>query len=199
MRMKKLLWCGLLGVMALALTAQDAFAWGWLKNHCCGCSGRCNTTLTIKPYNAFSPVAYGSIVADGCMPVNIYGGQLPCQPSCFNNGGGYNGMGGCCANGVCTMPQGAYAAGIPMQQSQPIYYSSGTQFVVPSNQMPTAQFPVQYPSTGIPMIPAGQMPTTQFPVQYPNNGLPMIPAVPGVQPVGYQTPAQGPAYWYNNQ
>jgi hypothetical protein len=174
MRMKKLLLFGVLGVTALALTAQNAFAWGWLKNHCC-CGGRCNTTLTIKPYNAFSPVAYGSIVADGCMPVNIYGGQLPCQPSCFNGGAS-----GCCANGMCTVPQGGFAVGVPMQQAQPIYFNPAAQFVVP---------------------------TTQVPVQYPNMGtVPMVPALPGVQPVGFQqgnpvnqAPVQAPAYWYYNQ
>ena len=174
--MKKL-FLGLVSLASLCASASNAPAW---FGHCCGCN-QCTTKLCIRPYNAFSPVAYGSIVADGCMPINIYGGGLPCMrapngypgaccsaPSCFTSG--------CCDSG-CLPPAGAatpaMAPGQPMPQGVP-----GQQFT-PPNPQPLNQ--------GVYMVPM------QNPMAY-GYSYGYAP----VQPIAYQQPMVNP-YYYNQQ
>lgn len=73
--MKKLLYTSILGLAALALGAapSQARTFGLIPHHCwpCRCFGRCGAccgTICIRPYNAFSPVASGSMCFDGCNP-----------------------------------------------------------------------------------------------------------------------------------
>ena len=74
--MKKLLFSSILGLAALGLSAAPSQAWtfGLIPHHCwpcscfgCGCD-KCCGTVCIRPYNAFSPVASGSMCFDGCNP-----------------------------------------------------------------------------------------------------------------------------------
>src|SRR5438067_3219527 len=120
--MKKLLFLGLVSLAAVGASARDARAWfGCCHDRCCN---KYTTKLCVRPYNAFSPVAYGNIVADGCMPINVFGGYGPQMrgPSCFNGGGGGYGPGccftsGCCDSG-CLPPAGSFA-GAPQIQMAP--------------------------------------------------------------------------------
>jgi hypothetical protein len=183
--MKKLLFLGFLSLAGLVADAAAAKAWFdcCCRHHCC----KYSTVLCIRPYNAFSPVAYGNIIADGCMPVNVFGGQLPCNnggmPSCFNGGGCCAGP-SCCTSGCCDFgclpPAGAVTPGQPQQGPQftppnPTPMNPGTSAVAPNLMGYTngyAYAPVQavgyYPYYPQPVIPAGY----------------------------YGQPQQGPSYWY---
>jgi hypothetical protein len=179
-RMKKLLFLGFLSLAALAADAANARAWFdcCCRHHCC----KYSTVLCIRPYNAFSPVAYGNIIADGCMPVNVYGGQLPCTPSCFNGGGGCAGP-GCCTSGCCDFgclpPAGAI--GQPLPQGNP-----GPQFTPPN---PTPLNPGT--STVAPNLMGYTYGYSYAPVQT----VGYYPYAQPVAPMNYYQP-QGPAYWY---
>lgn len=187
--MKKLLCFGLLSLAALSSFAPESQAWGCCgRRHCC----RYSTVLCIRPYNAFSPVAYGNICADGCMPINIYGGQMPCmQQSCFapqGFGGCCSPFGGCSTSGCCEngcLPAPGSYAGAPMT-------------VTPGQPMPAGQ---PGPSFTPPNPqPIGQTNYYQAPYGYAP-----------VQPVGYAAPTypqspvynygygyQVPSYWYGH-
>ena len=82
--MKKLLFSSILGLAALGMSAAPSHAWtfGLIPHHCwpcscfgCGCDEYCGT-VCIRPYNAFSPVASGSMCFDGCNPF-CCGGLTP--------------------------------------------------------------------------------------------------------------------------
>jgi hypothetical protein len=194
-RMKKLLFLGLLSVAAIGIAPRDAHAWflDWCRSCCCD---RCTTKLCIKPYNAFSPVAYGSIVADGCMPINIYGGCRPPlpMPSCF----GCPSYGpGCCTSGCCDVgclpAPGSYAnapqMSAPAMQSPPVPLPNpGPQFQPPAPQL-LHQSAYMVP---MPMQPAYGYNPMPMPTGYGYN--PMYPyAMP---PMNGYAPPQVPAYWY---
>lgn len=95
--MKKLLFSSILGLAALGMSAAPSHAWtfGLIPHHCwpcscfgCGCD-KCCGTVCIRPYNAFSPVASGSMCFDGCNPF-CCGGYPGGNPGCY--GGGPVGM-----------------------------------------------------------------------------------------------------------
>ncbi len=86
--MKKLLLSSFLGLAALAVCAAPSQAWtfGLIPDHCCpfgwccSCCG-CNTccsTITIKPYNAFTPCCCGNMCFNGCAPTLAPCCGLPC-------------------------------------------------------------------------------------------------------------------------
>src|SRR5712692_5771129 len=56
---------GLLSLAALGAGVQQAAA--FFGRDCC-CNKYC-TTICCRPYNAFTPVCFGSIVCDGCCPL----------------------------------------------------------------------------------------------------------------------------------
>ena len=89
--MKKLLAAALLSFVALATTTTSAHAdlCCCLKKIFC-CHHCCESTVCLKPYNAFSPICVGD-----------------CYPRAGGNGscGGY---GGGCASGECGMPASPY-------------------------------------------------------------------------------------------
>jgi hypothetical protein len=185
--MKKLLFLGLLSVAVLSSFATESQAWF----DCCRCRRccRCSTKLCITPYNAFSPVMCGNIVANGCMPFNFCGGCPPMGPSCFAPS-----YGGCCTSGCCTsggengcLPSpGSFAnvqptqgvPGQPLPQGQP-----GGQFTPPNPQPLSQSF---YPAYGY-----GYGPVQ--PVGYMQGYQPMY--APAYQ-YGYGMPYQSPGYWY---
>jgi hypothetical protein len=180
-------------------SAQEGRAWylGCCWDHLChrDCCSRYTTTLCIRPYNAFSPCCYGNIVADGCMPINLYGGQLPCMrcpaPMCMPPCCGPNFGGGCCSSGCCEsgcLPPPGTFAGAPMMQA------------MPGQAMPQGQPGQQFtPPTPTPLGPTSYMPMPAYgygPVQ-PVGYSPMYN--PYYNPMyGYGMPYQGqmPGYWY---
>jgi hypothetical protein len=168
---------GIVGLVGLNTFAQEAQAWGWLRDKCC-CS-KFTTTLCIKPYNAFSPVAYGTIVGDGCMPVNVFGGYAGQQPSSFAPGCCSS---GCCGGGCLPAPGGVMSGPIQMLPGQPM----------PSMQFaPPAPGPIQQSSQMF-MVPAAG---------YGYSGIQPVGYQPAVNPyinMGYygQQPGQVPSYWY---
>jgi hypothetical protein len=194
--MKKVLCLGLLSFATLAVVVQDASAWFFpcCRNLCCRdwCCNRCTTTLCMRPYNAFSPVAYGNICADGCMPINIYGGCLPRQmgASCYAGGGYGYGCGygqGCYTNGCCdagALPApGSFATMTPM--GVPVQVVPAQPQVTPTQPMPTGMPGQQF-----------QPPATQ-PLNPTSYMMPMY-GYGAVQPVGYYPGyyTQMPSYWY---
>src|SRR5882724_5345371 len=84
MKNLKLSILGLLSLAALAATPSVSQAWGGLWDclcSCCGCNqlDRCSTYICCRPYNAFTPVCFGSITCNGCAPIVM---QPPVVPNC---------------------------------------------------------------------------------------------------------------------
>ena len=77
--MKRILTAALLSLGALGLSATQASAFFW--KHCCN---KC-CTICVKPYNAFSPAAFGSICFDGCCPLQTCPPPLPVTKSWGNS------------------------------------------------------------------------------------------------------------------
>ena len=86
----------------------------------CHCCKSCGGTITLRQYNAFSPVACGSMMFQGCVVAPPQGGY------------GFDGGSGDCTDGSCAaasqapaLPNNGYAysypiqtyPGIPMQQT----------------------------------------------------------------------------------
>ncbi|MGE3804602.1 MAG: hypothetical protein AB7K24_08015 [Gemmataceae bacterium] len=139
--MKRLFALGVMTVAVLGFSAQSAFAW-WPCFPLCGCckKSKCCTTISIKQYNAFTPVCCGSLHCDGCCPVNMSppccGVQSMCGPGIFGLGASCYG-GGCCEGGSCcadscggqlpaatslpqAQPNTAYTAPLPAQSRMPM-------------------------------------------------------------------------------
>jgi hypothetical protein len=178
--MKKLLFLGLLSVAGVGMSASAAHAWflDCCRNFCCD---RYCTKLCVRPYNAFSPVAYGSIVADGCMPLNVVGGHYP--PPYMAPYGCYPSYGpGCCTSGNCDV--GCLPA-------------PGSFGAMPSGAMPPGAMPPGgMPTMPMPMpVPQGS-PGPQFQVPNPQILNQSSYRVPMATPVNYYAPPQAPAYWY---
>ncbi len=81
--MKKIFVIAILGLAGMEWSAQEASAWGALRN--CLCCKKCRVKLYAKQYNAFSPYCLDSI--SGCLPV---AGLTASVPGC--------GAGGCFAD-----------------------------------------------------------------------------------------------------
>jgi len=158
--MNRIVTAALLSLGALGLTSGQASAFFW--KHCCN---KC-CTICVKPYNAFSPVAFGSVCFDGCNPIQscppYFGG-----PSCCPAPAGCDG----CAPGH--LPPSNPGPGAP--------HHPGPGAGAPGFQSPMpAPLP---PGTG-----AGAMyPNWSYPPQYGQYGM--------VQPTGYRT-AYYPNYYY---
>ena len=92
--MKKVLFSSILGLASLCLGAAPSQAGTFGLFVGCGpCGGRhcgkCCSTICIHPYNAFSPVASGSMCFDGCSPFcNTCPAGFPGGGAChgFNQG-----------------------------------------------------------------------------------------------------------------
>jgi len=185
--MKKLLFLALVSLGAVGASASDARAWFL---HCChNRCNKCTTTITCKPYNAFSPVCCGNLVCDGCCPINC-GGYGPHMPSVF---GGYCGGPGGFATGSCdfgSLPAPGIVTTMPngqMMPSQPIITqpvpqgNAGPQFIVPAPQ---------------PINPQAYWQQVQYLQQLQMLQQMQMQTYGGVQPAGYAVPTQVPAYWY---
>jgi hypothetical protein len=152
--MKKTLTAALMSAVVLGLSASAATA-GWLKRKCCG--HKC-ATFCVKPYNAFSPVAYGSLTFDGITP-RPYG-----PPAHFAPQFGHGFEGEFCNEELA-------AQGLPGQNVLP-------------PQMVAQGWPQVIPQ-GMPQMPPGALMGYG---QQPQFGLPAAPwlhpqAAPGFYPV----------------
>src|SRR5207249_4702540 len=80
---RNLLIAGLIGLCCLTMFAGETLSYGllppyhpyslWNKHN------RYVTQITVRPYNAFTPIAWGNLVCDGCVPnpCGVSMGQLP--------------------------------------------------------------------------------------------------------------------------
>lgn len=110
--MRRILLFGAVGLAMLTLSAQTSEAglfhcWG---RHC----GRHCTTICMQPYNAFSPVCYGSLTCVGCSPFHMGGGPMmpPAYPGFMGGFNPYDCMppscysSGCCDSSCLPAPAG---------------------------------------------------------------------------------------------
>ena len=181
--MKKLLPSALLALAVIGFASAESFAgcFGLIPHHgCCGHCG-CGATFCVRQYNAFSPVACGSLCLDGCAPFVAGGGA--CAGSmcpggfCGLNYSGLPACGGC----LGSLPASEEAApGAPKSTtgSNPIVSPSPLPSSMPSGpttQMMTTERPIQ---------------NIAYPVSYPvyNYGNPaMMQAQPQIM--------VAPSYW----
>jgi hypothetical protein len=89
--MKKLLAAAFLSLIAAGLSGTQASA-GYLHNLCCKHCCCDKGTITLRAYNAFTPVACAGIVTNHCVNVYPCGDAGPCcNQNPFAGGAGYAG------------------------------------------------------------------------------------------------------------
>jgi hypothetical protein len=161
--MKKMLFALLLSLAGVGLSTGQASAW-LLCHHCCNSCA----TICVRPYNAFTPSAFGTICADGCCPLQFGHGYPPPPPPWAFGGPCCGPSMGCAMDGSC----GSCTAGAP--QGGP---AAGTPTSLPQGTLPAFQGPVPAQAPAAP---------TTGSVGYP---MPM-----GVQAAGYRAPGYYPGY-----
>jgi hypothetical protein len=190
--MKKLFTFALLSLGVLGLTTGSAHA-GLFDGWCCNkwfCKKNC-ATLCVKPYNAFSPVAFGTLCLDGTFPLG-YG----CQPPCYYPGG-FQTMGGPMYGGpaYCYSDCGPGGPVGTAQLPAPGSLQQGTALQVPPQAPPGFQPPVPAPmptaappvpqAWAVPMPPNPVQPTGYQPNFYPGYGYPQMMPNGGPVPPWY--------------
>jgi hypothetical protein len=184
---RRILALAVLSVLGWALSAGNASAF-FLFPHC---FHRNYSVIVCRPYNAFTPMCYGSVVCDGCCPSPFCGGGC-CQPPIYS---------GCC-DGGCLPNHSAYAAGpamilpgpsnpVPAQTAPPL--PGGPNFTPP----PPTPIPA-YNQTSLrwnSQAPYGVQPAGYYPGYYPAYPMSYYPVAN--YPTGPSAPA--PYYWYNGQ
>ena len=177
--MRKLLLAAALSAGALCLNVGQASA-GLFR--CC-CYKKC-CTFCVKPYNAFSPVCFGSLCFDGC---------CPSPQGCCNQGPP---PGACCGDpcGGCGAGPGFLPGGPPAPTTgmPPAATQGGPQFTPPApQQLPQGTGARAYPAPRSflpPVQPVGYYPYG-YPYANPYAGYPAAAPMP-VQPMAV------PSYWY---
>ena len=178
------------------------------------------TQITCRPYNAFTPIAWGNIVCDGCNPnpCGVASGQLPMNfgvpPFASLGCCGMPNMGGCGMpnmGGACG-PAQSYASDMPMMSMQQMPMQMPMQ-QMPMQQMPMQQMPMQQgPMQQMPDIRSAPF-TPPMPMPYgPGANISMYPQ-PGVAQANYYPQyvpqynpnyymptyfQPAPYYWYGN-
>ena len=173
MRTKKIV-IGLMGLVAFAVSVPQVHAWICWRRCCC----KYSTYICCRPYNAFTPVCYGSICCNGCCPMQFScGSGGPCcpQPCC----GPSMVSQGCCEAdlGPAHMPYGPQ----PILQPAP---GPGPNWVPPGPTPMVSQAPAMWNYS----MPQQVQQTSYYPGYYPSY-----------QPQGYwpTMPAfTPPSYWY---
>jgi hypothetical protein len=119
----------------------------------CHCCKACGGTITLRQYNAFSPVACGSMMFQGCVVA-----PPPAAPTAYPGEGFINGFSGDCADGSCggepvsqlptgAFPNNGYAYSYPIGTYQSMPTMQMSQMQMPQMQMPQMQQmqqPMQY-------------------------------------------------------
>ncbi len=179
---RKILALGLLSMCCVALFTSDSQAFGllapyrphslWNKHN------RYTTTITCRPYNAFTPICWGNLVCDGCnpSPCGVASGCLPLtmgMPPWACQGGQFGGM---------PYMGGASASDMPPMMSP-----------APSPYMPPMPMPVGPNTTMNPYSGVAQANYPMYAPQYqPNYYMPTY-----YQPyMGWQQQQPMPNYWY---
>ncbi len=177
----KILALGVLSFVGVVLSAAEASAFFWNRH-----INRYSTFIACRPYNAFTPICYGSLVCDGCCPSMGNG----CGPSCGPIGAQLS-----CCDGY-PAPGAAYAAGpMLMPLAQPFMPPAGPaqppNFTPPP---PTASPPAQMSMVG---FPNGIQTAGYYPGYYPNY----YPVNYGYYPMPQPTypPMAVPSYWYGRR
>jgi len=171
--MKRIIAVGMLSLGVFALMANTSFA-GCLK-----CKRKC-AEFCVKPYNAFSPVACGSICLDGCLPIGS------CNAGMLN----YQGSPVCLGPNMGADLQQGTAFGGPMIYP-PIFAQPNT-IAIPPQPQPFNGIPVSAPAPQRPQAEA--MPATPWGGPVNPVGYQQPPAYPMPIPYGYP-PANVPSYW----
>jgi hypothetical protein len=184
--MKKLLPSALLALSVIGFTSADSFAgcFGLIPHHgCCGHCGHCGAMFCVRQYNAFSPVACGSLCLDGVAPF------------CAGGGSGGACAGGMCPGGFC----GVNFSGLPACSGCMGSLPASEEAAPGAPKSTTGSNPIVTPSPLPSQMPAG--PTSQmmseraiqitaYPVSYPVYTYPyatMMQAQPQIM--------VAPAYW----
>lgn len=174
--MKKLLALGVLSLAALGLAAGSVAAWWPCYPLCCK-SSKCCASITIRQYNAFTPICCGNMSCNGCCPIS------PCGPAMCGPGLLGCGPGGCAAGPTmyssgcesCCLGQ-LPAAGTALQSYQ-------ASMPAPMNARPM-------PTSGVwpQAMPHGMIQSASYqPMYYP--GYAPMPASP------MNAPGMIPWYW----
>ncbi len=185
---RKILALGVFSLCTLALFVGPANAWFGLCspwNH----HNRYTTNIICRPYNAFTPIAWGNLVCDGCCPspCNVAGGCMPltmgappwcsgygqCGLPCAAPGGPYMGMGGACG------PEGCFASDMGMQ---PMPMQSMAMQPMPMQPIPMQAMPMQMQP--YPMQPGMQPQPYPMPMQQDPRAQPFNPPMPSIVPPG---------------
>jgi hypothetical protein len=164
--MKKMLLAVLLSLAGVGLSNGKASAW-LLCHHCCK---HC-ATICVRPYNAFTPSAFGTICADGCCPMQF--GQCPPPPPWMMPPCGGCGVDGSCGTCTTVAPHGTAVAAPGAPVTLP-----------PAGTSPVFQAPAP--------VQAPVAPTTGA-VGYP-TGVQRAGYYPGYAPMPWVQPTY-PAYW----
>lgn len=210
--MKRMLIIAALGLAGLGLGSGQANA--WIFSHFCrSCHKCCDGTICLKQYNAFSPVASGSLVVDGCLPIfaNTNGpwpsyGGMGCGPMGCGADGGY--LGGAPLAAGQTLPDGAVPPGTTVPgattpTSEPPVFNAPTPTPAPAAG-PAARMarpPIQMAGYRPPYFPGYGYPGYGYPgygypgygygAPTPNYGMPPGYGYPGYGYPGYGYPGYG--------
>lgn len=209
---RKILAVGLLSLCCLGLVAGESQAFfgmfnPWNPYSFCNRHNRYVTQITCRPYNAFTPIAWGNLVCDGCVPnpCGVASGCLPltmgpppwaCPGNCGPSGCGMpymGGSGGCCASDMGPMMSGPSPSPYPMPMAPD---NRGPGGFAPPMPMPVGpNTTMMYPQNpGVAQ--ANYQPNYQpayYPMPYPNYYMPT-----NYNPyAGWQQPM--PSYWYGGR
>jgi hypothetical protein len=169
--MKRKHWLvGLVSIAALGVAAVPCAACFW--KHCCGCN-KYSTYICVRPYNAFSPVCFGSICCDGCCPLQA------CSPSC----------GGGCPPPSFSHPGFSAPSLVPCDCAPPYpYLAAAPPFpgYGPPHGMPPGYGPM--PHGPGPMAPPHGFGPPAGPTPAPPPGMTPAPGGPFVPPAPKTTP-----------
>jgi hypothetical protein len=144
-------------------------------------------TICCRPYNAFTPVCFGSITCNGCCPVQFCPPQNCFPPAAM--GPLWGGNGACCAPGSHGEPMVNWAPGMSGFEG----YNGQPSFTVQPGPASNGTTPTFIPPPPTPVNPASPMGMTYnaygvqqtgyYPMYYPSYGY-------------QQMPQAVPNYWY---
>jgi len=179
---RNILALGFFSLCCLALfTGESNAFFGLLSHHPSSLWHRHNryvTTITCRPYNAFTPIAWGNLVCDGCNPnpCGVASGCLPMSmgipPWAYQYGMGHGVGPGCCVGDACG------AGDMPAIRTQPSF--------TPPMPMPAAPGTTMYPPMPQGVSQANYYPQPMYAPQY----------YPGYYPAYNPYMQQVPSYWY---
>jgi hypothetical protein len=180
---RKILALGLYSLCCLALFTSESNAFFGLFSH----HNRYVTTITCRPYNAFTPICWGNLVCDGCCPnpCGVASGCLPTSmgipPWAYSYGMGHGlaSGGGCCVGDSCGASDMPAAAPVRPQPS----FTPPMPMPMPGGPGMT-MYPQPQPQQGVSQ--ANYYPQPMYAPQY----------YPGYYPMYNPYMQQAPSYWY---